>query len=1082
MKNRLRLLSIIMLFSLCANMLVVYGDEADINIILETNSEQSIITAVCSADYDSLVWEKSDSADGYFDEILASYDNTYTPCVDDAGKYIRVKISLGAEEYYSEAARVVPEYAVKDEFDSDAEADLEKWALVSINDDYTAGVSELADGTGYFYISRIGNAGTAYGQATRNFTAIDKKTIIESRFRNDGGQSNVFYVKSGGSPAMNMNIPDAHIKATYGNGSGGVATSVVVDNYSTDMWYDLKLVINPVGNTANPAVDIYTGTDGSLEPVCRGVPMRSAVSNINNIWFAKIQTGTFMLDYLRVYSDVKVILPEISDEKSVELDAKLLSFDMLTSQSAYTVTENLTLPASGTYGSSIVWESDNPQSVSDDGTVMRDSTEYVTLRATVTKGDSEAVREFSFIVLKNPDSESVPLIDMNFDDGEHSFVTTPAENAVVEDGVLKIHNNASPLEATGDVKLTFGKINKNVFIEGDIKLTSNSGNIFYIRDGGATAVNFNYSGGTLNCRHGDMTIDGASVGVRPVVSGISGKWFTLKVFMDFASQKCDVYVDGKKIISGADFRSSASGVDTFIFGKPLAGEGNIYLDNIRVYEPEADLEAVMSDVALPEAAEDSFELPGEADGARIKWISLDENYICVDGNMAIVSRPSVYEEDVLVKLVGVFESDVAVDSKVYDITVCREYTDTEAVEKAAEAFVWADISDDVIDAVKGDFHLPETLKNGVSVSYRYDKDGYVSGNKVSRPLSEDVTVKLTVVFERNGKKAEKAFVFTLLNLRDDGEINIKELMEEDVNSIDLGKLSAVTEDLKLPEKGDNGTSFVWESGNERVISSDGTVYRDSESKSVYLTVSAELLGEKCQKSFYVTVKGTGSSGGSGGGSSGGGRGSGTKGGYSVGAVSGGAASDVSQPPVPASDIFVDTDSVAWAKDAIVSLVKKGVVSVNVTKTFEPARCITREEAVKMIVVAFGVEAEGNESKFIDSEKTAWYYPYVTAAENAGIVNGVSSDRFGISQNITRQDSAVMLYNALKKISGADEINDASLSFGDAEDIASYASEAVAYFSSKGIINGYADNTFLPKNSITRAEFAAVLARLLDSIG
>ncbi len=53
-------------------------------------------------------------------------------------------------------------------------------------------------------------------------------------------------------------------------------------------------------------------------------------------------------------------------------------------------------------------------------------------------------------------------------------------------------------------------------------------------------------------------------------------------------------------------------------------------------------------------------------------------------------------------------------------------------------------------------------------------------------------------------------------------------------------------------------------------------------------------------------------------------------------------------------------------------------------------------------------------------------------------------------------------------------------FSDQERISPWAREAVAAASSKGIINGYPDKSFKPKDKATRGEAITVLLRSLDS--
>ena len=51
-------------------------------------------------------------------------------------------------------------------------------------------------------------------------------------------------------------------------------------------------------------------------------------------------------------------------------------------------------------------------------------------------------------------------------------------------------------------------------------------------------------------------------------------------------------------------------------------------------------------------------------------------------------------------------------------------------------------------------------------------------------------------------------------------------------------------------------------------------------------------------------------------------------------------------------------------------------------------------------------------------------------------------------------------------------------FADAQDISAYAQEAIAGMTKAGIINGYEDNTFRPKNTATRAEAAVIIGKFI----
>lgn len=69
----------------------------------------------------------------------------------------------------------------------------------------------------------------------------------------------------------------------------------------------------------------------------------------------------------------------------------------------------------------------------------------------------------------------------------------------------------------------------------------------------------------------------------------------------------------------------------------------------------------------------------------------------------------------------------------------------------------------------------------------------------------------------------------------------------------------------------------------------------------------------------------------------------------------------------------------------------------------------------------------------------------------------------------RQDMATILYRAM-----GDQNSKAILDFSDVDDIASYATDAIAELVGLSIINGYEDGSFKPRGTATRAEAAKMI--------
>ena len=177
-------------------------------------------------------------------------------------------------------------------------------------------------------------------------------------------------------------------------------------------------------------------------------------------------------------------------------------------------------------------------------------------------------------------------------------------------------------------------------------------------------------------------------------------------------------------------------------------------------------------------------------------------------------------------------------------------------------------------------------------------------------------------------------------------------------------------------------------------------------------------------------------------------------------------------------VFDDLDSVEWAREPICKLAEMGVLRGKEYRLFYPNDNITREEFVKMLTVAYKLNIENKTAKFTDVNADDWFMSYVAAALENGIVNGVSDDMFGTGQNITRQDLAVMAYNAALK-NGVEFNTEGVQKFSDDDKISDYAKTAVYALKSQDIVNGIDGKNFAPQDTATRAEAAKILYALIS---
>ena len=174
--------------------------------------------------------------------------------------------------------------------------------------------------------------------------------------------------------------------------------------------------------------------------------------------------------------------------------------------------------------------------------------------------------------------------------------------------------------------------------------------------------------------------------------------------------------------------------------------------------------------------------------------------------------------------------------------------------------------------------------------------------------------------------------------------------------------------------------------------------------------------------------------------------------------------------------FSDLNGYDWAKAAIEKLSAMGVLRGRESKKFCPEQNVLREEFIKMIMEGVNFASLTGEFEMDDVSENDWYYPYVKNAYIAGIVKGIDNNKFGVGLNITREDMAVMLFNALNKkglkLTTADS---AGINLDGASD---YAVEAILALAKAGIVHGDGNGNFNPKSNTTRAEAAVIVYNAL----
>ncbi|NGM84974.1 S-layer homology domain-containing protein [Paenibacillus sp. 7124] len=187
--------------------------------------------------------------------------------------------------------------------------------------------------------------------------------------------------------------------------------------------------------------------------------------------------------------------------------------------------------------------------------------------------------------------------------------------------------------------------------------------------------------------------------------------------------------------------------------------------------------------------------------------------------------------------------------------------------------------------------------------------------------------------------------------------------------------------------------------------------------------------------------------------------------------------------VTGSASFKDVPAAHWGRSDIELLAAKGIIGGSGSGMYGPARSVTRAESVALIVRGLGLEEKAGVSAFRDVAASAWYSGAVNAAYQAGLVNGQGDGSFHPGEPVSRQELAVLIHSALKYARGGETA--ASMKplavFADQASVASWAKEAVAEDAAAGILRGTPAGRFEPAGTASRAEMAAMLKRMLQTM-
>ena len=168
--------------------------------------------------------------------------------------------------------------------------------------------------------------------------------------------------------------------------------------------------------------------------------------------------------------------------------------------------------------------------------------------------------------------------------------------------------------------------------------------------------------------------------------------------------------------------------------------------------------------------------------------------------------------------------------------------------------------------------------------------------------------------------------------------------------------------------------------------------------------------------------------------------------------------------------------------AVEALAEAGIVNGMGDGTFAPQKTMTRAELCAIIVRGVG-RSPASGTPFSDVPGSKWYTPWIAAAFDAGIVQGVGGSRFIPESTISRQEAAVMVRRAARILGfeGTPPRTDILSARPDGDSVAKWAREDVAFCLENGLwpMEGEA---LEPARPVLRGELAQMLYGLLVRAG
>jgi len=169
--------------------------------------------------------------------------------------------------------------------------------------------------------------------------------------------------------------------------------------------------------------------------------------------------------------------------------------------------------------------------------------------------------------------------------------------------------------------------------------------------------------------------------------------------------------------------------------------------------------------------------------------------------------------------------------------------------------------------------------------------------------------------------------------------------------------------------------------------------------------------------------------------------------------------------------YSDVKSGNWAYEAVNAMSEKAVISGYPDGSFKPSSTVTYGEFIKMALIAATGEDAGN------TASGNWALNYYNKALELGYFTKVDIDKDVLNSKITRTHMALIISSILSDVT-IENYDEIQKGITDITYQTEYEYDITKAYAT-GILTGYTDKTFKPSKTLTRAEAATVIYRLVD---